>query len=227
MKKILLLAMGLGAANVAAADDFKGCYLGVSASMADSDYQWRTVFIDGAARDEVAGSESADDTAFGVQIGCDFYETDEWVLGAKLTANDNDLSASHVYINGTGPDNVVSYQTDEIYALVGRVGYKAWDNGLIYGNVGYVQSDNFYRDNDPSPPVIDFQRRSDRNGLLVGLGVELLLSEHFSIFAEYNHTDYDEKEVLLDDTVNFGTFDYRAEIDQDLGQFNLGVNWRF
>lgn len=227
MKKALLLALGLVAAGGAMADDFTGCYVGVSAGFAESSNQWTTTFFQDDAYDQDAGSADADDTSVGVQFGCDLFETEDWVVGAKIMAADNQLNASHVYIGGTGPDNVISYQTDEFLALVGRVGFKAWDHGLIYGNFGYAKTSNFYRDNDPSAPILDFSRSTDREGFIAGVGYEHKASDYISIFVEYNLADFDDKEILLIDNAEFMVDDYRARIDQDYAQFSVGLNWRF
>ncbi len=227
MKKIFVIAMGLTVFNIHAAEDWKGCYFGASASYADAANQWQTLFFQGDAENENAGSAEGDDTAIGAHFGCDFYEDEEWVFGAKIAATDNSMTASHLYVGGTGPDNFISYKTDDMVSIIGRIGFKAWDNGLIYANVGYTEASSQYNDDDPSPPVIAFQKNTKRDGLTLGMGYEHMISDRFSVFAEYNQTDFGKKTVLLNDNANFGVDDYQARIDQDIDQFSLGINFNF
>jgi len=92
---------------------------------------------------------------------------------------------------------------------------------LIYGNLGYTQSSHVYTDIADTPFDFSFrQRESQRSGLL-GVGYEHMLSNDFSIFAEYNYTDLGDNSILLEDLI--ATSEYRATIDQDLSQFNIGV----
>ncbi len=227
MKKIILLALGMTALNVNAQDNFKGCFFGLQASFVDGDHQWETLFFQDDPINASAGSASGDDTSIGAQLGCNFYEDQEWVLGAKLVATDHTINARHLYIGGTGLDNFVSYQTDDVISLIGKVGFKLSDKSMVYGNLGYTQASSLYNDDDPSPPVLAFQKSTSRDGYTLGLGYEYRISQTYSWFAEYNYTDFGKKSVLLIDNAEFMVDDYRARIDQDLAQFSVGINIHF
>ncbi len=227
MKKIILLAIGMTALNVNAQSNHKGCFFGLQASFVEGDHQWQTLFFQDDPYDENAGSASGDDTSIGAQLGCNFYEDEEWVLGAKLATTDHTINASHLYIGGTGFDNFVSYQTDDVISLIGKFGYKLSDKGLVYGNVGYTQASSRYNDDDPSPPVLAFQKSTSRDGYTLGVGYEHRINQTYSWFAEYNYTDFGKKSVLLIDNAEFMVDDYRARIDQDLAQFSVGINIHF
>ncbi|MGJ8662339.1 MAG: outer membrane protein [Marinicella sp.] len=230
MKNKLTLLACLWAFNGMAQDNmWKGCYFGGFASFAENSNQWTTNFIQNEVRNENAGSKDADDTAIGAQLGCDFFENDNWVLGVKISASDAELTATHLYQGGTGPQNTVTYHTDDVVSLISRVGFKVNDEGLLYGQLGYTQSSNRYEDNDPDfNPDIAFRKRLSRNGITLGLGYEHRLSDQFSLFAEYNYTDLGkERNVNLIDTSSVNIFDYLATFDQDISQFNIGVNFSF
>ncbi|MCX7553085.1 outer membrane beta-barrel protein [Marinicella sp. S1101] len=231
MGKRILSALGFSALVMsgqvmAQTTDWKGCYAGVSASIVETDNQWTTAVFRDTVRNENAGSDRADDTAAGIQFGCDFYQSDHWVVGAKLTANDNTVNASHLYQGGIGPDNFISYESEDMVSAIIRLGFKASDNGLIYGNLGYTTSKHVYRDNSTIPVEFAFSKRDTQTGVLVGVGYEHMLKNNFSLFAEYNYTDLGENRVSLDDLIAPPT-NYLADVEQDIAQFSIGVNYRF
>ncbi len=232
MKNTFMSLAGISAAlfsfNASAQENsWKHCYVGASASFLESDNQWTTNFIQGDVANTNAGSANGDDTAVAIQLGCNFHETADWVFGAKIAAADNSPSASHLYQGGSGPDNFISYQTEDVVSLIARVGFKLSDNGLMYGNLGYTQSSNVYQDSATIPNEFIFRTRESQRGVLVGVGYEHLLSNQFSIFAEYNYTDLGDNNIQLEDFTNNNINDYRANVDQDLAQFNIGVNFNF
>lgn len=227
--KILLLAT-LSAFNIqtdaqAQNNDWSGCYVGASASHMESSNSWTTnVYQD--LEVGFAGSADTDDTAAALQLGCNFLESDSWVFGVKLAASDNQLNASHLYQGGTGPDNLLFYQIEDVVSLIGRVGFKPSDNGLIYGNLGYTQSSHEYRDMSTTPLVFSFRKRESQRGVLIGVGYEHMLGNNFSLFAEYNYTDLGDNRFDLEDLIAAPT-EYTATVDQDISQFNIGVNFNF
>ena len=224
--KTLILASVWAFNTQAQKNDWSGCYIGASASILESSNQWTTDIFQGEVLNENAGSADADDEAIGIQFGCNFLESEDWVFGAKILATDNKLNASHLYIGGRGADNFLSYETEDVVSIIGRIGFKASDNGLIYGNLGYTQSSHVYTDTAQTPFVFSFRNRESQRGILLGVGYEHMLSNEFSIFAEYNYTDLGDNNVMLEDLIAPPT-EYRANIDQDLSQFNLGINFNF
>lgn len=207
-------------------NSWRGCYLGAAANSLKGDYQWSTNTIQGDVYNDNAGSADGDDTAIGIQFGCDFYENQDWVFGAKLAAADNTVRAAHLYRGGSGSDNIIAYQTKDVISLIARAGFKLSDNGLMYGNLGYTHSSNLYQDTATIPFEFAFRTRENQGGLLVGLGYEHKLSERFSVFAEYNYTDLGDNKIILDDLIG-GINDYRATVDQNLSQYSLGINLNF
>lgn len=230
MKNKFILLACLWAFNGMAQDNtWKGCYIGGFAGFTENANQWTTTFIQGEALNQNAGSKDADDTAIGAQLGCDFFEDENWVVGVKIAASDAKLEATHLYQGGTGPLNTVTYKTDDVVSLIGRFGFKMSDDGLLYGQLGYTQTSNSYEDNDVGfNPTIAFSKRLSRSGVLIGVGYEHRLTDQFSLFAEYNYTDLGkERNVNLIDNSSVNIFDYEATFDQDIAQFNLGVNFSF
>lgn len=231
MKNTLLSLLGFTAAfasMIASAQEnsWKHCYAGASVSFLETDNQWSTNTFLGEVFNDNAGSANGDDTAAALQFGCNFYETTDWVFGAKIAASDNSPSASHLYQEGRGSDNIISYETEDVVSLIARAGFKISANGLMYGNLGYTQSSHVYQDNATTPMIFSFRKRASQRGLLIGVGYEHKLSNQFSIFAEYNHTDLGDNSILLEDQI-LNTTDYRATVDQDLSQFNFGLNYNF
>ena len=229
MKLKIALLLGMASMGCQASDDmWTGCYAGASASHIETGNKWTTTFINGEAMNDNAGSANADEVSIGVQFGCDFLETDKSVWGIKVMASDADLFAEHLYRVGTSASNRISYQTEDVLSFVGRYGFKVSEDGLIYGQLGYVQSDHKYEDNDPlANPAFHFRQSADRDGVLLGIGYEHQFFNNVSFFAEYSFTDFGKEKISLIDTGSSNVFDYQANIDQDLSQFNLGVNYRF
>ena len=229
--KILVLA-SLWAVNAQAQDNnWSGCYVGASASIMESSNQWTTDIYQGEVLNQNAGSANADDQAIGIQFGCNFLESEDWVFGAKLTASDNDLTASHPYLGVDGSvvttdDSMIIYQTEDVVSLIARIGFKASENGLIYGNLGYTQSSHVYTDITENPIDFLFRKRESQKGVLIGVGYEHMLSNDFSIFAEYNYTDLGDNNIVLEDLL-YAPTEYLATVDQNLAQFNIGVNFSF
>lgn len=224
--KTLIFASLLAAQSQAA--DWSGCYVGASASYMESSNQWTTNLFQAQILNQDAGSVEADDTALGLQFGCNFLESETWVFGLKLAASDNTLSASHIYQDPTSTlqDNLLTYQIEDVVSLIGRVGFKASDNGLIYGNLGYTQSSHDYRDMAQTPLVFSFRKRESQRGVLIGVGYEHMLTNDFSLFAEYNYTDLGDNDIDLVDLIAAPTI-YNATVDQDISQINVGVNFNF
>ena len=229
MKYKALLLASLWTVNSQAQDKtWSGCYVGASASFMESSNKWTTdVFNDLEDTLGFAGSADADDTSASIQFGCNFLESQDWVFGAKITASDNTLNASHRYLtNNESLDNFLSYETEDVVSIIGRVGFKASDNGLLYGNLGITQSSNVYTDIADTPFDFLFRTRESQRGVLIGVGYEHLISNGFSLFAEFNYTDLGDNGIVLEDLIAPPT-DYRATVDQDLTQFKLGVNYNF
>lgn len=227
----LKIAILLGMASMgcqASGDMWTGCYAGASASHLETGNKWTTTSFNDEAMNDNAGSANADETSIGVQFGCDFFETEKSVWGLKVMASDAELFAEHSYKIGTSNSNRISYETEDVLSFIGRYGFKVSERGLLYGQLGYVQSDNKYQDNDPlATPAFNFEQRADRDGVLLGVGYEHKFFEHVSFFAEYSFTDFGNDKISLIDTGSSNVSDYQAVINQDLAQFNLGVNYRF
>lgn len=227
MKYTTLLLASLWLVNAQAQNtDWEFCSVGLSASIMESSNQWTTEVYQGELLNQDAGSVDADDTAIALQLGCNFLETEQWVFGAKLAANDNKLQESQVYEGGVSPDNLLTYQIEDIVSLIGRVGFKSSKKGLIYANLGYTQTSHLYTDITQTPVNFSFRKRESQRGWLLGVGYEHLMSEQFSLFAEYNYTDLGENKFVLDDLL-YAPTEYRAKVDQDISQFNVGINFNF
>jgi len=222
----LLAAAGVST-GVSQAANWERCYFGGGASYVETSNQWTTTFIQGDALNDNAGSADGDDTALAIQFGCDVMLSDQWAFGLKLTGNNNTIEASHIYQTGTSPNNVISYKMDDMYAAIGRIGFTMGNQGLLYGQLGYMQTSNYYSDFDAGQFTFDFSRKTHRKGVLIGIGYEHQLNELFSLYAEYNRVDLGDKSILLNDNTTFAIDDYTAKIDQDITLFNVGVNYRF
>lgn len=102
---------------------------------------------------------------------------------------------------------------EQVATVFARAGYVFNDKLLAYGLVGYTRGKltNFFEEGAGAPEDIYSHKES---ALTLGLGAEYRFSEIWSGYAEYAHTKFDKTN---DDW----------EIEHDLSQIKLGVNYRF
>jgi outer membrane immunogenic protein len=89
------------------------------------------------------------------------------------------------------------------WAVGGRLGFLVGQNTLIYGIGGYTQKqitvESAYYFQDLSTPRYDeFSYGGWKSGWFAGAGVEVALSQHVTLKAEYRYADYGSMSALQD-----------------------------
>lgn len=229
IKYLSLLAVSL---TVNAEDhSWDGCYFGAHGGSANVDNQFVATFFAEEPLNKDIGS--VDDSAgiYGLQAGCRMQLDSDWVLGFKLSGSEGDTHAKHLYIEGTSENNYVSYKSENLATLSAQLGYLLSDASLLYMNLGYGQMQMLVQDTDPTyyRGAIFFQNKRTLEDVMLGVGYEYRLSDHWSVFAEYNRIDFGkDRDVPLHDLSNFWDInDYTADISHDMDFFQLGVNFNF
>ncbi len=178
-----------------------GCYAGA---------QFGSVFVQ-----QDWGAFGADDDhglMLGGQAGCN-YQISTWVFGVQGDVAWSDASGTH-------SDNV-SQLTDEwkknmVGSMTGRVGY-AWDRLLAYGKGGAAWTHNRY---DNSFSTVS----GTRDGWTVGAGFEYAITNHVSMFFEYDFNDFGTRTVGLN---NAAGGPLPVDIRDRESLIKVGGNWKF
>ncbi len=139
-------------------------------------------------------SISATGWTVGAGIGCDL-KIDRVVIGA--------LARVELPVDTDGTVGGVDF--DKSWMAATRVGYMLNTGLMVYGLVGYETS-------ELSLAAVDI----DKNGLVVGGGLEVMISKHISLTAEYTNT-------LLND-IDAGA---GLKIEPESHKARLGLTWRF
>ena len=132
-----------------------------------------------------------------------------------------------MFIMGSGPTDVVSYDIKYMGTLTGRFGYVFNSNMLVYMKAGGAWTRTRYQDNDPAPlsgtPYTGSEEVS-RFGWVAAVGLEYRITGHFSTYIEYNYMDFGREKS----TIQYSDGDIREySFSQNLNYIGLGVNYRF
>lgn len=160
-------------------------------------------------------SASADPDGFigGFQIGYD-HQVGSAVIGAELDLGWVDASQGKTMSGGAGG---FSADTNWVSTLTARVGHEISPGTLAYAKGGIAWQD------------VDYTRTSGgavsttnetRDGWLLGGGVEHMLTQDWSVDAEYNYIDYGKDSSSFSNSAPVG-------IDSDQHLFKVGLNYRF
>jgi outer membrane immunogenic protein len=185
----------------------------------------------------------------GVQAGCNYQYSPNWVVGIDGDASWTDTTASSVQkeflvATGTLPSTFVnenssgtlSAKTDFIATLTGRLGYTR-DRTMIYAKGGAAWAHDKYDFNGQTtnsvctailctsvtPPftsVFDFNTSETRVGWTVGGGLEWAFWDNWSAKLEYDFLDFGTRNVTFAGT---GT---SASVAAAFGQQTIGVRQR-
>lgn len=229
IKSLLATGIVLFTQGAFAANDWKGCYAGVNLAYGNGDNNATTTFYQGEAINNYAGSADSNGSLTGLQLGCDTTLNDKWVIGAKISAQTSGVDGKHLYQGGTGPSNYLTYKTNDMFGLQGRIGYLLNESSLVYFQTGFVRSEQEYTDTDPDfNPPIELYAKQNHSGWTAGIGFEHQFTEKFSFFTEYNHADFGTKDnIVQEDRGGLGIDDTTLSVEQSLNTFNIGVNYRF
>lgn len=219
---LCLLATGIvQQAHADSIDGWNGCYAGVNGGYGQASISGINPSVNNAI-----GSANAGGGMIGAQVGCD-HQMDSWVFGAQLSADKGYLSGSHLYINGTGPLNRVTYDIDSLISVTGRIGYLFQPETLAYLKVGGAMTRTNHNDSDPAPVFgVPYTGRAKvvRNGWVIGAGLERKIGKNLSGYLEYNYIDFGRKIVTIPYTDGvIASYSFK----QNLSYLGLGVNYRF
>lgn len=171
----------------------------------------------------------------GVQGGYNYQFNNHFVVGVEGSftgLNLNGFRTDPFFDGKNGLGIRMSTRTDTIGAFSGRVGY-AWNNFMFYGGGGLAWTHNAYNfqnlsvlGNTVCPTGCDASGSIDRTGWLLKAGMEYALSQRWSTSLEYDHLQFDTKDVKFV-SFNVPGADALFGAKQNIDILKVSVNYRF
>lgn len=166
------------------------------------------------------GSGTPDDlTLSGVNAGLRIgyrWQRDRWVFGPELGFEGGDVTDD---FTTDGYD--AKSKIKNVLALRFKTGYVLDNDMLVYGIAGVARAKVDYKTEGTGAfGDIDVNDDYSKNGYIVGLGVEKMLTERMSVTGEYEYANFGKK--TLDD--GFGS---STKATPDYHNLKVGLNFRF
>lgn len=202
---------------VVATYNWSGCYLGGNGGGLWAQKEWWQV--DGAGR--LFSRHNVDSWLAGVQAGCDYQFSGNWVVGIQ---GDYDWADG----TGSGPHSTLPTLTDQsrisgVGSVTGRVGY-AWDRFLGYVKGGAAWDRDSYRQYYPATGALYADGSETRSGWTAGIGGEYAFWQNLSVFLEYDYYDFGNRTLTF--AAADGTFP-QIRIHENQSVVKVGINWLF
>jgi outer membrane immunogenic protein len=219
-----------------------GLYVGVNGGYGWSQSQTvvdTETFNQAFSTSAVAGSRSLGGGFGGVQVGANFYQWNNWLLGVEADFELGDIRGSSAavvpnFLPGVTANISTSHRVDAFGTARGRIGY-AWDSTLLYVTGGfawgrvnyrfqYADSANFSANQDAHPA---------RAGYVVGGGIEQALTwwdPNLSVKVEYQYINLGTQHFTSALLFNGGiatVFSENQDVRTDFHTVRVGLNYRF
>jgi outer membrane immunogenic protein len=191
----------LAAGQASAAEPFNGPYVG-----AEFGYQQdklRSSVTNGAGVVLEDANKNGSSFSYGGQIGYDFKVSPSFVLGAEVQATGD--------TNKVRTGNVTA-DAGRTFNMTARAGFLAGERTLVYGKGGWTNTRVTWADGIDSVT-------SNRDGWLVGAGVEHMITDNISARAEYRYSEYNRLRTDVSGDDLSAKFRRNAVA--------IGVNYRF
>lgn len=203
---------------------YAGVNVGAGRQRTSADYPPQTYISAGTAypwpADLFAGATTGNGVVGGVQAGYDL-ELASWVVGVQSSVDASSLQGSGFW-SGSDTERL-SQHARALGSVTGRVGYLVRPSLLAYAKGGTSWLNNRYGDSDNGRPSISAS--ATHWGWVVGGGLEYAIGTNWSTFVEYNHADYGNHRVTLEDSTarySWG-YAYKNRVETVLA----GLNYRF
>lgn len=148
------------------------------------------------------------------------WQRGQWVFGPELGIEAGNVDGS-IDATAFGIDGKVESEMNYLVTLVMKTGYEVQPGTLIYGTFGIASGDFDYTVSGD-----DFSETESftATGVAAGLGVERMVNENMSIFADYQYRDLSEKSVSYT-AENDVSYDTNTTTSHSI--VRMGVNYRF
>jgi len=222
--------MPLKASLAAPPPSWTGCYIGMNVGYG---WQYNRPF-DPTSPTLSVGSDISSGVVGGGQLGCDYQLSSRWVVGVQGMFDGASVTGSHgvpvAYAGDTG--ETMSFQTNWLATVTGRIGYAVQPQTLLYVKGGAAWARIDYTDIDLTGIVFTpfaGQASATPIGWTVGGGLEYAVTRNGSLFIEYDYADFGSRTVNL--TYNCGatcgfTNPYPYQETHRLQTVLVGLNYR-
>jgi outer membrane immunogenic protein len=175
---------------------------------------------------DIDGTEVVDFNGIGgegfrgeISIGYDYQISPRFVVGAFADAHYGNIGPE---LNASP---LIDADLENVYGfdVGGRVGYVLNPTTLGYVLGGYAWQ-HFELDGDFGGTPFDFEE--DRDGYVLGVGMETVISGGWTLKGEYRYAYYGDDTVLTIDDV-IGDFDGSLGVEPSTHTFTVGANYRF
>jgi outer membrane immunogenic protein len=167
--------------------------------------------------------ELGDADISGVSVGLQAgyrWQRNQWVFGPEVTIEGGSVDGS-IDATAFGVDGTVDSEMNYLVTLVMKTGYEIKPGTLVYGTLGIASGDFDYT---VSGDGFSETENFTATGLAAGLGVERMVNEHLSIFADYQYRGL-SKETVTYEAENDVSYDTRPTTEHSI--IRMGVNYRF
>jgi outer membrane immunogenic protein len=159
-------------AQAFAAEPFNGPYIGAEFGYQQDKLRSSVTSPAGVVLEEA--NKTGSSFSYGGQIGYDFKVSPAFVLGAEVQATGD--------TNKIRTGNVTA-DAGRTFNMTARGGFLVADKTLVYGKGGWTNTRVTWNDGIDSVT-------SNRDGWLVGAGVEHAITDNISARAEYRYSEY-------------------------------------
>ncbi|MEL6968309.1 MAG: outer membrane beta-barrel protein [Pseudomonadota bacterium] len=132
---------------------------------------------------------SGEGGTLGVRVGYDHQFNERWVGGLQASARLSNMNPEATLSVG-GPPLTASIDEEYQFALTARAGYLTTQDTMWYALAGYQWSSIDFNVLGGSVGSVD------RDGLVLGLGVETALTDSVTVGLEYRYVDYEDFDIL-------------------------------
>jgi outer membrane immunogenic protein len=162
----------------------------------------------------------ASGTFGGAQIGFN-YQFDRIVIGLEGTWSGikTEKTISSPYYPG---EDIETTKVGGLVTVAGRLGF-AWDRVLIYGKGGWAQGRVEVLAASTDGPSFWNPGAQNRNGSVIGAGLEFMVTPNIIAGVEYNHIDLGKANYSAFNTggdTSFASADDRTSIDTVTGRLS-------
>jgi outer membrane immunogenic protein len=178
---------------------------------------------------------------FGAQVGCDYQFADTWVFGVEGmfaatdingVGSDQPFDAALQIEPGTTNNNTLRSKTDWLASATARIGFAGWlPDTLVYVKGGAAWMHDRY---DFTNSVTSFASEGVDNGLVqktyfgwtIGAGWEWRLAKSWTAFVEYNHYQFESKNLISFTDDNTPPSVYNMTGKPRIDTVKIGVNYQ-
>lgn len=204
---------------------WQGAYAGGSLGyILGTDDQLGLAFLDGGEQTERRtnlGDVGVSGASLGAHVGYR-WQRDRWVFGPELGFELNSADESISYTVDGVPGTAKSELNNSV-TLVMKTGYAVDPQTLVYGTFGVARGDFDYT---ITGPLGSLTEGFTATGVAAGLGVERMVNDRVSVFAEYQYRDYGNETLTFTDPIE-PELQASTRASMSMSSIKIGANFKF